>query len=590
MFKHFDAQHQKQLALFLLILLMLIYGIGMSIEVVLRYETFKATAFDLGNMDQVLWNTIHGHLFQFTNQAIDWYGPPTRLAFHFEPILLPLSLLYLFGADPRIILVFQTLALTSGALPVFLLARKYLREWPLLAVLMVGIYLFSPALIGLNLFDFHPFSLTAPLFLYAMLALVHKRYGWLLFACVLAASCKEDAPLGVAMFGLMMLWKFKLPRLGLTLIIGGFLWSFIAFKFIMPHFYPGVLANNFWYRYESLGSSPGIALANIALHPWLIFTTFITLDRLYYLASLFRSVGFICLLAPEWLIPALPDLAANTLSTDPLTYTGVYHYNATIIPFIMISAIFGMRRLLNLWMRWRGEAVEPFQYASWITSPATPEGEHSNHSNLSNPIRQRFAVVFTSLQSIGRKMLEQGLLWLRQWRFYRTLARTMQLYALSFKKWAVLEWQRFSKRMIPLAKRISLKQLQLSFAVWILLMLILNFVVTASSLNAFWADHLPGSREQYIQQLLAMIPPHASVSAGDNLNPHLSDRQRLAIFPSITDSVHNDTVDYIIIDLYAVFPDDRSRTTDMLNQLEHSGEFKVLRRAQGVVLLIRRSG
>src|SRR2546421_3823755 len=51
-------------------------------------DTFKATAFDLGNMDQVMWNTIHGRLFQFTNQAIDWYGPPTRLAIHFEPIIL----------------------------------------------------------------------------------------------------------------------------------------------------------------------------------------------------------------------------------------------------------------------------------------------------------------------------------------------------------------------------------------------------------------------------------------------------------------------------------------------------------------------
>src|SRR6266566_3256234 len=131
--KRFDLRSQQSIAWGLLILIMVVYTLDMSHQAILRYDTFKATAFDLGNMDQVLWNTIHGRLFQFTNQAIDWYGPPTRLALHFEPIILPLSLLYAFGADPRILLVFQTIVLALGAVPVFLLTRKYLPEWPLLS-------------------------------------------------------------------------------------------------------------------------------------------------------------------------------------------------------------------------------------------------------------------------------------------------------------------------------------------------------------------------------------------------------------------------------------------------------------------------
>src|SRR5260221_8314377 len=176
--KRFDLRSQQSIAWGLLILIMVVYTLDMSHQAILRYDTFKATAFDLGNMDQVLWNTIHGRLFQFTNQAIDWYGPPPRLAIHFEPIILPLSLLYLFHADPRILLVFQTLVLVAGAVPVFLLTRKYLRDWPLLAAFMVGAYLLSPALLGLNIFDFHPVALATPLLLYALLALEYKRYIW----------------------------------------------------------------------------------------------------------------------------------------------------------------------------------------------------------------------------------------------------------------------------------------------------------------------------------------------------------------------------------------------------------------------------
>src|SRR6266849_10623126 len=97
----FDQRTQQRLAWGLLILAMLVYLLIMSFQSILRYATFKATAFDLGNMDQVVWNTIHGRLFQFTNQAIDWYGPPNRLGVHVEPILLPVSLLYLIHADPR---------------------------------------------------------------------------------------------------------------------------------------------------------------------------------------------------------------------------------------------------------------------------------------------------------------------------------------------------------------------------------------------------------------------------------------------------------------------------------------------------------
>src|SRR5215470_19261755 len=198
-----SATTQLQLAWLLLAIIMLVYAVEISYQTLLRYDTFKATAFDLGNMDQVLWNTIHGRLFQFTNQGADWYGPPTRLAIHFEPIILPLSLLYLFHADPRILLVFQTLALASGALPVFLLTRKYLPEWPLLSVCMAIAYFLSPALLGLNIFDFHPVSLATPLLLYAVLALTYKRHVWFLVACILAAATKEDVPLALAIFGIL---------------------------------------------------------------------------------------------------------------------------------------------------------------------------------------------------------------------------------------------------------------------------------------------------------------------------------------------------------------------------------------------------
>jgi uncharacterized membrane protein len=563
--KRFDVRRQQQIAWWLFILVILIYALEMSHQAVLRYDTFKATAFDLGNMDQVLWNTIHGRWFQYTNQAIDYYGPPTRLAQHFEPIILPLSLLYVFQANPRILLVFQTLALVSGALPVFLLTRKYLPEWPILAALMAAAYLLSPALVGLNIFDFHPISLATPLLLYAMLALTYKRYWWFILACILAAACKEDVPFTLAILGLFLIWKYKLPRLGSALTIGSLIWSFSAFFIIIPHFYPGAQGNNFWYRYEALGSSPAAALVNIVLHPWLLFTTLLTLDRLDYLASLFRSAGFLCLLAPEWLLMALPNLAENLLSTDPLVYSGVYHYNAAIIPFVMLSAIHGTRRLISIWQGWRGEKNEQGEERALVPPQRA--------AALKNPFMLRLVE------------------WGSKRPLYLRLARIIEARRSSVGRRLHALWQRFSERMVPLAKSLSLLRLQWVTFAWITLMIGLNFILAAPFLNYFWADHEPGSREQHIQQLLDMIPPAASVSASSNINPHVSEREHLAVFPSISDSSQNTgaSVQYIIVDLNGVFPEDRASTTNELNHLVRSGQYIELKRAEGVELLVRRT-
>ena len=567
----------------------------MSIETVLRYETFKATAFDLGNMDQVLWNTIHGRLFQFTNQAADWYGPPTRLAVHVEPIILPLSLLYVFHADPRILLVFQSLALATGALPIFLLTRKYIPAWPLVAVLMVLGYCLSPALLGLNIFDFHPVSLATPFLLYAVLALDYKRYGWFVLACILAASCKEDIPLYIAILGILVIWKYKLPRLGSALIVGGLLWSAIAFGVVIPHFYPGAQHNNFWYRYESLGSSPGEAIINIILHPWLLFTTFITLDRFYYMASILRSTGFLALLAPEWLLVSLPGLAENVLSTDSLTYSGVYHYNAAIIPFVMIAAIHGTQRFLAIWRGWRGEKCDESAAQSQIEEEDGRVAHALAKKKFSpgwlvSPLRISSAIVTTSVVT-SKKFVMTALSWVRHRHSYQHLSGFAKKQGYTAIRVSNAQWQRFSERMIPVAKGASVPRLQWVACFWFVGMIVLNYMVEAPFLNGFWADHFPGSHEQHVEQLLAKIPSTASVSAGSNLNPHLSERQHLAVFPEFKDT--SDTTSYIaqyiILDLNDVFPQDSITTDNLINYLLHSGQYVEIARAEGVILLVRRS-
>jgi len=134
-------------------------------------------------------------------------------------------------------------------------------------------------------------------------------------------------------------------------------------------------------------------------------------------------------------------------------------------------------------------------------------------------------------------------------------------------------------------------RLQWLMFVWIVLMIGLNLVLEAPALNAFWADHESGSREQQIQRLLAIIPPNASVSASSNINPHVSEREHLAVFPSISDSGEDTSsaVQYIVVDLNAILPEDRVVVSNELNHLRRSGQYVQIADAQGVVLLKRRT-
>ncbi|TMD58362.1 MAG: DUF2079 domain-containing protein, partial [Chloroflexi bacterium] len=310
---------------------------------------------------------------------------------------------------------------------------------------------------------------------------------------------------------------------------------------------------------------------------------------------------------PEWLLLALPNLAENLLSTDSLTYSGVYQYNAAIIPFVMIAAIHGTRRLITCWQGWRGEhsesgsrfpqkspsmkhpvlstaatqAKDGVTFLAWRQSIALPLTSMYQHSIITLNARITASISFMKrlLDRVQKSPVSMRV------SVYAQARRTSLACVFSRK------WHLFSERMEPLARTIPLLRLQWITLVWLIAMAALNLAAIAPILGSFWADHIPGTREQNIQRLLSMIPADASISAGSTLNPHVSEREHLAVFPSLSDSNPDtpDIVQYIIVDLNAVFPEDRVSTDNEINHLLLSGQYKELARAEGVVLLVRNS-
>jgi uncharacterized membrane protein len=327
-------RNAHRLASILVVILILLYIAVFSIFVIERYYRYNATGWDLGIFTQLTWNASRGHPMQGTVAEYDNF-----LALHATYITVLLAPLFWIWADPRMLLIVQTIILAAGAWPVARLAGRVLREpWaePLFALL----WLLYPALGWMTRWDFHPVALTATFLAFAFEAADRCAWRQTDIWLLLALLCKEDVGLAVAFFGVYMVWVYRRRRaVGAMWFIIGIAWFVIHAFVIFPH-----------------NRGPGIDLPlHAKRYEWLYYGTprtwwdYITGPHLglkfSYLLKLFGPLAFVPLLAPRRLISALPMIGLNLLSSYDMQFDIYMHYNATIIPAVLVGAIFGTARL-----------------------------------------------------------------------------------------------------------------------------------------------------------------------------------------------------------------------------------------------------
>jgi uncharacterized membrane protein len=320
--------------------------------------SFSMAGYDLTNMSQAMWNTAHGKPLIFTYA----YPITHRLGVHIEPIFFLIAPLYRVFPRPETLLLLQAAIVASGALPTYWLARDHL-ESTTAGIIFAAAYLLFPALQSGVLYEFHPSVLAAAFWLYALYFLDRERHRLFVAFSLLALSTKEDmAPVLALVGGYAIITKHRW-RIGLAFVILGLAWFFVGVFWVQPLFSP-VGENVQFSRYEWLGNTPLDMIATLIkrldkiwLQVW---------DRAHagdYLLRLLAPLGFVSLLDPLTLILAVPSLAANLLSKR-LTQTRAeeFHYAAPIIPFVVVAAVYGVKRL-GRWLKailgqWRFSSSE----------------------------------------------------------------------------------------------------------------------------------------------------------------------------------------------------------------------------------------
>lgn len=320
----------------ILFISVLSYIVIFSILAFLKFSNFRYNALDLGIINQVFYNSVHGKFFEST------IHPSTYLKDHFSPILFLFLPLYILFQSPLLLIIIQISAIAVCSIPIYLIAKNYFSKIPSFLVALA--WLLNPAVQNLSLFEFSFLSLALPCIFFALYYYTKNRMGTLLmFSCV-ALLVREDVSLFIFMLGLLMIFDKKNIRWGIaTLIISSF-YFIISMKII------ALLGGNGGYKffvyYSWLGKDWLEVIKNILLHP------IIWIKRFWSIGNIEMILGF--------LLPFsfLPIFGTRYLLLSSLIYAQIFfgapgpsglilktQYSTLFLPSLFMSYIFGMYHL-----------------------------------------------------------------------------------------------------------------------------------------------------------------------------------------------------------------------------------------------------
>ncbi|WP_071604848.1 DUF2079 domain-containing protein, partial [Dolichospermum circinale] len=303
------------------------------ISSIIRHELFNSSG-DLAFFDQTVYLVSQGK-------------PPISsvlgfhiLADHAAWILYPIALLYKIYPHVYWLFAVQSIALSLGAFPTYLLAiQAGLKENQAIAIVIV--YLLYPVLYNSNLCDFHPDTIAVPAILTAVLAARKGKLIWFCISVLIVLGCKAVLSLTVVAMGVWLLFFEKRRLYGVIAIISGIAWFLIANKIIIPFFgSEATLVNRHFYRYSYLGKSFSETLQIFLSQPQIIFSHIFTLINLEYLFFLLAPI--IWSLIPKYmtsLIGAIPCMALNILADHASQKNVILHYSLPTIPFLIFALI-----------------------------------------------------------------------------------------------------------------------------------------------------------------------------------------------------------------------------------------------------------
>jgi len=326
-----------------LILLSAAFSTLMGVQSLSRYASYHNRTFDLALYARQAWGLAHG----------DYWDPIVGAHFlgtHVAVVLYPLGLLGKSVGVVPVLLVAQALAFGLATLP---LAQVGYRRFGDAGALCAGaVWLAYPNLSQVASYEFHPGSLAVLPLALALDALDRRRTTAFALCCFAILLCRADFALLVAMLAGTALWLSRAgaPPVPATWRRTAWLIGMLAAAYLVLQF--AVLRPRYWAAQTSLdlhfvrwGGSPLGFFVALFRQPQLVLDHLLEPRRLSYLPRVLWPLCLLPVLSVRWLLPALPFMAINLISTFPTTLELYSHYLTPAVPTFIVAALDGLAAL-----------------------------------------------------------------------------------------------------------------------------------------------------------------------------------------------------------------------------------------------------
>ncbi len=299
-----------------------------------RFATYHNRTFDLAFYSRMAWGLAR---FDLWDPFLDAHV----LGLHVSPVLLPLGWLGAALGTPATLLAAQAAAAVGAG--AFLGRAGERRLGPVGWPVGFAALLAHPNLGHVVTYEAHPGTLALLPLAWAVERLdVGDRRGFV-FACLGALACREDLALVVALLALLAAGRRPWRPVALTLAAASMAYLLAFVQVLHPAFAPST--GSFELHFGPWGDSLGAAMLRWLTDPAAVLAHLSTPARWSYLPRVLAPLALLPVLAPRWLLPAVPLLAMNLLSHFPTTTHLDSHYLTPALPFLAMATIVALDRL-----------------------------------------------------------------------------------------------------------------------------------------------------------------------------------------------------------------------------------------------------
>ena len=305
----------------------LVIGIG-------KYNRFEAGD-DLAHSAQPVW-----HLSRFELPLSSVLG---GISFndHFDPILVLFAPFYRLWPDARVLIIFQQAIVVLGGIPVYLYARRKLKD-QLIPWWLTFLYLYFIGFQSAISSDYHSATISATFIGWAIYLMELKQWRWYWPVFVLALLVREDVAMYLAALGLYGLLVKKERKIGLITMMIALLYYYLIFNFFLPLFNGQAPFSRLAFGTKStaglivntLVTSP-VEFLKSFFYPWVklrnILLTAFSFGFLPWFSSLY------------WIMAPINFL--RHFAADEVRYSLQRHYAAPLTPILVFSAVNALTKI-----------------------------------------------------------------------------------------------------------------------------------------------------------------------------------------------------------------------------------------------------